>query len=402
MAWYNNIFGGRKKLGDKDHFYTTTGGVAHYDTIATKRAKLEAILSNPAALAIFKLQCDLFSLGSIEEVGNPDSTNPLITKLKDPNPFQGQRQFLWDYMFYLMLGNAYVEAGSTVLTPENNLYWLNNANIEFPHTLTNKLNKHYQSEELVEALGNEHIIYRDVDGSSRNIPLSKIEAFSDITNSLGNWYAGPSAIDALYKIIGNSELSLDAKNINLDFSGKFIVSGDVAADDVFQNNLTAGEKKSVEDVVNSSKKVTAIKSKISIARYVDDLAKLKLDEAYFASYYKIGKIFNIPKDLLEADLSRGAKLDNQSLARAAHVEYTLQPKGADLIDGLKSYFNIDPNIKLKISWDSMLFMSKVKADKADADKTTAETVKILVDAGVQPESINELLGTSLDFKTMTK
>ena len=68
----------------------------------TDKDRLAIILSNPAVLKVFSLQCELFSLGRIKAVkNNKDVQNDkLVNLLNYPNPFQSQRKFLWDYMFW--------------------------------------------------------------------------------------------------------------------------------------------------------------------------------------------------------------------------------------------------------------------------------------------------------------
>ena len=398
MSIFGNIFNNwKREKNGSGWFYTKENGVTNYDTMQTNRKKLETVLRSPAALSVFKLQCDLFSLGKIREVDNKDSKAPILEKLKQPNPFQGGRQFLWDYMFYLMLGNAYMEAGSKIITPENNIYWLNNANIEFDNKLLDKLDRHYFSSKEVKNLEKQTIEYHYRDGTKRNIRLDSIESFADITNSTGNWYAGSSALDSLYKVVSNSEAALNAKNINLDFAGKYMVYGDVDADNQYEAGLGKGEKKSIEDAVKGGKKVHAMKSRVGVARFVDNIAQLELDKSYFADYYVIGKMYGIPKDVLEANIDRGAIRENQDLARASYVEYSFAPKGDDLIDGLTNYFSLSED--LEISWDHLLFMQTVVKKEADVNNTRASTIKSLVDAGLTEESINELLDIDITLNS---
>ena len=376
-------------------FYERVNGSTSFNTMQDRREKLKVVLRSPAVLMVFKLQCDLFSLGKVSLKDNPEGKSKLIDKLKQPNPFQGGRQFLWDYMFYLMLGNAYLEAGSKVVNPDNNMYWLNNANIEFDDKLLDKLDKHLFSKKEVAKLNKETIKYHYRDGSDRSIQLDKLESFSDLSNSTGNWYEGDSVLDALYKVVSNSEASLNAKNINLDFAGKYLVGGDATSDNIYEQPLTKGEQKSIEDIVKSGKKVHAVKSQVSIARFVDNIAQLELDDSFFADYYIIGKMYGFRREVLEANLDRGATFDNQDISLASHTEYTLQPKGDDLMDGLKNYF--DSQEDLIISWDHLLLMQGVKKNEADASKTRAETIKILVEAGVTNEGINTLLDIDIEL-----
>ena len=399
MSWLSrNLYNLRNpQRQGSSTFYERVNGSTSFNSMQDNREKLEVVLRSPAVLSVFKLQCDLFSLSKIGIKDNPDATSPLLDKLKQPNPFQGGRQWLWDYMFYLMLGNAFMEAASRVITPENNIYWLNTANLEFDDKLLDKLDKHLFSKKEVDKLEKNTIEYHYRDGNTRKIPLKDVESFTDLTNSTGNWYAGSSALDALYKVVSNSEAALNAKNINLDFAGKYIVGGDTAADNIYEPTLSKGEKDSIENIVRSGKKVHAVKSQISISRFVDNIAQLELDDSYFADYYVIGKMYGIPREVLEANLERGSTFDNQEISRASYVEYVLTPKGEDLVEGLKNYFSLSED--LEITWNHLLFMQSVKKNEAEVNNTRADTIKTLVEAGVTIEGINELLGIEIEINS---
>lgn len=302
-------------------------------------------------------------------------------------------------MFWNMFGVSYLNASSKVITDENNLYWLNSACVDFPQKLQNKLDKHYFSKKEVKKLQEEFITYTYRDNSVRNIKLKEIQSFVDLTNGTGNWYHSSSALDALYKIVVNSEASLNAKNINLDFAGKFLVGGDASSENVYEQPLGKGEQKSIEDIVNSKKKVTAVKSQISISRFVENIANLRLDESFLTDYYMVGKMYGIPKDVLEANLGKGGTFENQEKARGSHVAYTLEPKSEDLANGLETYFDLD--VQLKFSWTHLQFMQVFEKEKADVKKITADTFKTYIDAGVTPESAAEILELELEFKTIT-
>jgi len=71
------------------------------------RKKLIAVMNNPAMLKVVSLQCDLFSLGKVcvyDANGQEIEDDPFLTLMKNPNPFQKRSQFLWDFMFWNMIG----------------------------------------------------------------------------------------------------------------------------------------------------------------------------------------------------------------------------------------------------------------------------------------------------------
>ena len=61
------------------------------------------VLSNPAVLKVFALQCNLFSMGKVtvenKKTKEPIEDDPFLNVLSEPNPFGNESQFLWDFMF---------------------------------------------------------------------------------------------------------------------------------------------------------------------------------------------------------------------------------------------------------------------------------------------------------------
>ena len=194
------------------------------------------------------LNCDLFSLAEVNVLDGEEiiDKDPLYNLLNQPNPFQTRRQFLWDYMFWNMLGCANMYGTSKSIIPSTRLYWLNNANLVYPTELKQKLDKIYRSNLSVNELEREIVRYKYADGTQTTFKLGEIKTFADISNGFGNWYDSPSRLDALYKIVSNSEAALDAKNVNLRFSGKFMVSRKGNPDGpniIYEIPLTPPEKK---------------------------------------------------------------------------------------------------------------------------------------------------------------
>lgn len=366
-------------------FYSMFSTKSSIKQLTSDKQKLDLILTNPAVLKVFKLNCDLFSLGKVYNVQNgkliqKDFLNTIQSR---PNKHQTWNQFEWDYMFYRMLGTAYLwrSNNTNLQSSETKFYWLNPAKIEFDSKLMKKLDKLTLSQSSFNELERETIKYTFEDGSKLNIPLSQITTFFDLSNSVsGNWYKGNSCIDALYKVITNNNELLDAQNINLRYSAKFGVTGQQDPNNVSQIPMSETEKIDIESKVNGKKSVHAFKSKVDINRFVSDIANLKLDEQYLNHYFIIGSMYGIPRDVLEANLS-GSTYENQEKATGKHISYALQPAGDDLINWFSSFIGIE----LAISWNYLPFMQVFERDRAEVNKMKAETFNILVGAGISPE-----------------
>ena len=366
-------------------FYSMFSTKSSIKQLTSDKQKLDLILTNPAVLKVFKLNCDLFSLGKVYNVQNGKLIQKdfLNTIQPRPNKHQTWNQFEWDYMFYRMLGTAYLwrSNNTNLQSSETKFYWLNPAKMEFDSKLLKKLDKLTLSQSSFNELERETIKYTFEDGSKLNIPLSQITPFFDLSNSVsGNWYKGNSCIDALYKVITNNNELLDAQNINLRYSAKFGVTGQQDPNNVSQLPMGNTEQINIESKVDSKKSVHAFKSKVDINRFVSDIANLKLDEQYLNQYFIIGSMYGIPRDVLEANLS-GSTYENQEKATGKHISYALQPAGDDLINWFSSFIGIE----LAISWNYLPFMQVFERDRAEVNKMKAETFNILVGAGISPE-----------------
>lgn len=400
MNWWRSLFpvaGAPRPLSiEKDSagniFYRMFSSGGSFTSLTTDREKIAMILRSPAALKVFKLNADLGSLGKVSRYEGEKfiEINALRKYQKRPNKHQTWKQFFWDYFFYNPLGTAYLwRSNNTNLEfSQTSFYWLNPAKITFPADLERKLDRLDLSDKAINEIGRESIKYTFKDGTVKDIPLKEIEPFFDLSNSLSeNWYKGNSCIDALYKVVANSESALDAKNVNIDYTRKFIVAGTQDPDNTTQLPMSEPEKQSIEDKMNGERQVHGMKSAIQINRFVDDLAKLKLDDAFIADYFIIGTMFGIPRDVLEASL-RGATFENQEKSTGKHITYSIQPKADDLMEWLSDFLSMD----LRMEYKHLPFMQYVEKDKADTIKTKAEAFKIFVENGLEPKDVLTLIG----------
>jgi len=376
-------------------FYSLFSSKDNFKNVISEKDKLDLILKNPASLKVFKLNCDLFSLGKVYSSKDGKLLEPNILKQLQPKPNKHQtwNQFKWDYMFYSMLGTAYLwrSNNTNLQSSETKFYWLNPAKMEFSKSLLEKLDKMTLSQSSYNELERETIKYRFEDGTKITIPLSQITPFFDLSNSVsGNWYKGNSAIDALYKVIVNNNETLTSQNINLRYSAKFGVTGQQDPNNISQIPMSNIEKNDIESKVNGSKSVHAFKSKVDINRFVSDIANLKLDEQYLHQYFIIGSMYGIPRDVLEANIKGGSTYENQEKATGKHISYALQPKGDDLFEWFTSFTGIE----MKISWKHLPFMQVFERDRAEVNKMKAETLKILIESGIEPKEA--LLMTNLN------
>lgn len=370
-------------------------GNAEYTKYADDERKLKVILSNPALLKVFSLQCDLFSLGKVYvyKDGKSLDTDPFLDMLKKPNPFQSQQQVLWDYMFWNMIGNSYVYVESKVAEEGNKMYVLQNNKINFTPAFDEYKDMIVLTSDTEEEISNLTLNYFQTKGKTMPIRWGNVIHIPDLTNGTGDWFKGNSRIDALYKVVTNSEAALDAKNINVRYSGKFMVAGQADPENVTHEMMSETEKKDIETKMNGRKSVHAVKSMIDIKRFVENIANLQLDQSYWADYFIIGAMYNIPQDVLEWYL-KGSTFENQEKSRGAHVSYCLQAKGDILFQSLTSYLGYNKKgLEIIIDWEHLPFMQVFAKERAETESIKVNTLNSLMDAGVKIEEINKFLDT---------
>lgn len=377
--------------------------ITDYNDFSDDLTKLKAIFTNPAALKVFSLQCDLFSLGEVYVYQNGEALDkdPFLDLIKKPNPFQQRSQFLWDFMFWKMLGSSYCYVDSKIVTNESNkMYFLDSSKMQFPVEMMNYRDKIVLSNTLEKAINNFNISYNYADGTSTKLKWGNIIHTPDLSNGIGNWFGSKSKVDALYKIITNSEKAIDSKNINVRYAGKYMIAGQSDPADVTKLPLGEAEKNDIETKMNGRKAVHAVKSMIDIKRFVENASIIEqLDKSYLADYFLIGSEYGIPKDVLEAYNS--STFENQEKARGAHVSYTLSPAGNQLMNAFADRFNYEDKT-IVIDWEHLPFMQVFAKERALTEKTKTESLLNLMKAGVPIDDINKMLDTEfseLDYES---
>lgn len=400
MNFFNRFFGGyRKSLSDKFYPFHYWGAAPQFNDYTEESAKLLAVFSNPALLKVFSLQCDLFSLG-IPYVYGPKKTlkpnDPAIKRIMNPNPMQSMQDWLWSYMFWKMMGNANLYMSSKLVERDNApMYWLENHKIEWPLELDKNKDKLILSKAKLERMQKIPMKYRYEDGTVMDFTLGDLVIIPDLTNTTGNWFKGFSRIDALVKVISNSEAALDSKNINVRYAGKFLVAGKQDPADVTKKPMHEDEKQTIEQRIDSDKKfVHAMKSMIDIKRFVDDLKVMELGKVYLEDYYIIGAAYNIPRDVLEAYQS--STFENQEKARAGHVTYTLDPAGQTLGSALAKIWGYAYDWEICFSWDHLPFTQVFEKDRVSIKQIQVNIMRLLLQTGMTIEDVNAYLDT--DFK----
>lgn len=347
--------------------YTMFSSRGNQHRFLSDSQKLKMILASPACMTIFTMQADMFSLGKVNS--KPKTGDPipeyLATLRKKPNYKSGWTQFWWDYMFWQMQGTAYLykPGGGSRLDDNNTIEWLNPSKLMWEPKIVQKMMDFILTKATYKDVTSQKVRYTQSNGQVKYIPLDEITPIHDLSSNMcDNYYQGISRVDALYKIITNSEEVLDADNINIRFSKKWMVSGKQDPNNVAELPLSKTEKDDIENIIEYGKNVQANKSQIDIKRFSETLKNQGFDDNFSAKLYMIGKMYNIPRDIIEAysSSSRGATYENQEKAMVRHIEHSLKPKGEELMDAIEGIIDIDP---IEMSWTHLACYNVFEVEK---------------------------------------
>lgn len=359
-----------------------------------KGQRLELVLENPAALFLFLLLSDLYSMGEYKLYRKSDEEpieeHPILDFLKNPNPMQTEEQFAWDYMFWRKLGCANLYLDSQVLKGEENIgYWLSPECIQWPTWFDKNKKTLFISDTAVRELMEKELSYK-TDNQEFKFKYKNLKQFFDISNGVHGWFSSPSRVDALHKIIKNSDNALDSKNINSNFASKFLVAGKHDPQNINTLPMSNGEKDDIETKMLGKRNVHAMKSMVDIKRFIEKADVLEhLDKAWLDDAMKIGQMLKIPQDVI-GNLTKGSTYENQEMARAAIVSYALEPDSQDFCKGILDYFKVK-DVVLKYTFDHLPFVQAFEKTKSDVKNNKALAFRRLVAGGLPQEEAADYL-----------
>lgn len=351
--------------------------------------KLQLILDSPAAMFVFKLVAEYYAMGKYNSYVNNKLSEEdyLYEKLGNPNVWQTWVDFDENYIFSILLGTAYLYEQNGVM------YFLQERYIDLSEKQKNSFRTLTFSKygtESKRSIQKGTFIYR-TGNSQQTLDLSKLWIIQDTSGLNGDWFSGVSRVDALYGIITNSNLVVSAENVNLEFSQKFLVSGQHDQNDITSQMMAKEEKQSLENKARSGKNMFATGSKVDVHHFVDNIADLRLDDAFFAKVYIIAKMFGIPKDIVEMSLKGGATFENQEKAMGRMIDYCLKPLGQKLTDVLENIFGLEDLRKEFTHLSFNKIFEQEREDVRTAKIANLQASKALgMDEAVIQQKLNEI------------
>ena len=335
---------------------------------------------------------------NLYENGKLKTTNYLYQVKPKPNPYQTWTDFIEEFVFWYSLGNVYFWKPATTFAENQNYYFLDYS--KFDEETIKKFKKfgkklsNQNSNEFVKEFGNHIIKYKYSENETQNIPLKEVVIIPSGINT-DSWYLENNKIEAIQKLISNSEDTLDSKNINIHFSKKYVAYQGVNKDDLAQQITGLGkqERENIKSKVMSKDPLHVSGSNnLEVKRFIDNLKNLGFDESFLNDYLLIGMFFNVPLEVL-GDFLRGKGLSSQGDAKEKamiqFVDMCLMPILQKLTDVLE--LNLNDNQEVKAEFTHLWFMKVAIKQQAEQRKSDLEALKIAAELGLEPSKVQEQL-----------
>jgi hypothetical protein len=306
--------------------------------------------------------------------------HPLLTLLKNPNPYQTGEDFIKAIVVTMSVygtSHPYV-----VKSPGVNAYDKIKLTVLDNEYLDIDIKKDYIYQMLVFENIEPKILYKDSKGKARDkvIEFEQLLPIFD-TTILENPLQSESRLKALILPISNIQTALEAKNTILSSpTGIGTWTSDIT-DANGRLQLTPQEHEEWEREMNQSNSARTGKNAVRLSRTpakftntAPKFSDLQINENLRNDILIIYDAFNLPKEFL-ASLESGSTFENQT---QAYKRY-LQGAGQELIDNvvntLNSYFN-DPSGKLIAKYDHLPIMQEDESQRSIVLKTESETLSI--------------------------
>lgn len=311
--------------------------------------------------------------------------HPLLTLLKNPNPYQTGEDFIKAIVVTMSVygtSHPYV-----VKSPGVNAYDKIKLTVLDNEYLDIDIKKDYIYQMLVFENIEPKILYKDSKGKARDkvIEFEQLLPIFD-TTILENPLQSESRLKALILPISNIQTALEAKNTILSSpTGIGTWTSDIT-DANGRLQLTPQEHEEWEREMNQSNSARTGKNAVRLSRTpakftntAPKFSDLQINENLRNDILMIYDAFNLPKEFL-ASLESGSTFENQT---QAYKRY-LQGAGQELIDNvvntLNSYFN-DPTGKLIAKYDHLPIMQEDESIRNSALKTKLEVLNLALASG---------------------
>lgn len=347
---------------------------------------LDMYLTNPVLSTIVNFGAQYYSqmrITHVDKNGKEVQNSPYINLLNTPNYFQSKEDFFFQQKVFLdVSGNDYIyQIKAFTNNVPKALYNLIPSEIDF--NKIDKINKFIVTDKDKKAFEEKHIVYT-LDDTDYNIKLRDIIPTYDLANGLvkNSFFQSPSKVKAIAKILNNINENINAKNINLQMSAKYI---GVNKSDGNTAVLQPDDKQSIERSIGTKNLLLTNRNGVAFEHLVSDMKKLYLDEQYGADFGKVLLAFGLNRQILDiSDKSNGLN-NSGSLINSGLISYiqnTIQQTADNTMNSLSQTWGLfERGEMLKASYDHLPVMQSVINDKIKTLTDFQNMVKLAKENG---------------------
>lgn len=329
--------------------------------------------------------------------GNELENDEFLDKIKNPNFSQSQDDFLYQHSFFKGTGNnitRVIHRGKSK-TVDSVISFENLIPDQIHYNEVNKVNKFVFTNGDIKDTKSQHIKYR-LDDKDIPIPLDELLFFYDISNGLtsDSRFKSPSRIESLMPALKNIEEAQKAKNINLNFSSKYIASGKSIQNknDFNQTILGSKEKEEIENILYS-KDIHAIANGLEVHNLSNDFTKLLYDDSIAASMLKVSNAYGMSKDVINYALNGASTHENQKTAIVDWIQNSIQFEANDWANTYNDYFKYpEQGKKIVVKYDHLPVMQILEEKRMAAMKMKIEIAQGLTELGVSQKDALKQVG----------
>ena len=354
---------------------------------------LELACENIALLTVHDMRSSIFSRGRVcvlDKDGNEIEDDPFLAKIANPNYADSQSDFLYKHLFFKGIGNNYTRIihRNKSKDVDSIAAMMHLIPSEINHNEINKFNEFILSKSDKKKAKEREIEYTLGDKVYK-IPLDELIMFYDISSGLtaDSYFRSPSKIDALLPDLRNIEEAQKAKNINLKFSSKFIVSGKQQqskgegqwVDTVFEPE----ERDDIENKVYH-KDILVNPNGLEVHSLANDFRNLMYDTSMANDFLRVTNTWGVNKEIISWFAEGQDTYSNKKEAVVGWIQNSIMFEAEDFGNSYANYLGYtEEGKKIVLKYDHLPIMRAYQEEAhTKSQKNQIEIAKGLMDLGL--------------------
>jgi hypothetical protein len=358
------------------------------DTFQDNGKYLHLSLTNPVLMTIIALRSKIYSQMQIQHLnkrGEIIENSPYIKLLRQPNYFQSQEDFLFQQMWFLSCaGTNYTRQFKPFKSSEVPTALFNLVPDEIDLNKSNELNGFVYTKSDFEKIGERTIIYT-MNGKRISIPLRELIPFYDLANGLqdNQFMQSYSRVKGIVKTLENINQNIKSKNINLQFSQKYLASNKSTGNEA---QILENDRKDIYNKIDQ-KALSITNKNIDVKHMVSDMKRLFLDEQFSSDALTCLLVFDMNKDVLNYFGTGGSTFENQEKGELRYLQNSIQTTANNTMNSFSSQWGlIEKGEKLVAKYDHLNIMQPVINEKIKSLTELQNMIKIGKENGTITDS----------------